>query len=52
MVSWITTVVMLAGSLVAALVKLRAYLMALYLLRKTGDLKVLREVARFDRLTR
>jgi predicted Rossmann fold nucleotide-binding protein DprA/Smf involved in DNA uptake len=52
MPTWIAALLMLTGSLVAALVKIRAHLMALYLWRKTGDLKVLREVARFERLTR
>ena len=49
---WIAAVLMFTGSLVAALVKARSHLLALYLWHKTGDLNVLREVARFERRTR
>ena len=42
----------IVSPLTAALVKVRAHLLALYLCRKTQDVKVLREVARFERRLR
>jgi|APDOM4702015248_1054824.scaffolds.fasta_scaffold3209753_1 hypothetical protein len=49
MLTWMSIALMLTGSLGAMLVKVRAHLLAVYLWRKTGDLQVLREVARFER---
>ncbi|MGV9838933.1 hypothetical protein ACWDUL_32685 [Nocardia niigatensis] len=49
MLMWIPLGLTLIGSLTTFALKSRAYLLAYYLWRKTGDLAVLREVARFDR---
>ncbi|MGO4649178.1 hypothetical protein AB4305_30175 [Nocardia sp. 2YAB30] len=52
MLTWITLSLTVVGSLTTFALRSRAYLLAYYLLRKTGDLAVLREVARFDRSIR
>ena len=52
MLTWMSLAVMLTGSLAATIVKIRAHLLALYLWRKTRNLAVLGEVARFERSVR
>jgi hypothetical protein len=49
---WMWVLLTVTGSVAAAIVKIRAHLLALYLWHKTQDLKVLREVARFERRMR
>jgi len=49
MLTWITAVAVPTRSFLAVLVSLRAHLLAIYLWRETGDLRVLAEVARFER---
>lgn len=48
MLIWISAVTALIASLGALLVKARAYLLAIYLWRKTSQLSVLRDVAEFE----
>lgn len=52
MLTWITLSMTVIGSLTTVALRSRSYLLAYYLFRKTGDLAVLREVARFDRRVR
>ena len=49
MLTWFSMTLMLIGSSVTLVVKSRAYVLAYCLWRKTGDISVLREVARFER---
>ncbi|GEM29560.1 hypothetical protein NN3_05670 [Nocardia neocaledoniensis NBRC 108232] len=52
MLTWISLGLTVAGSLATVVLKSRAYLLAFYLWRKTRDIEVLQEVARFDRIVR
>lgn len=52
MLTWMSLAVILTGSLTAMVVKIRAYLLAVYLWHKTQNLDVLREVGRFERQIR
>lgn len=52
MLKWISFGLALIGSLTTFVLKSRPYFLAYYLWRKTGNIAVLREVARFDRSTR
>lgn len=49
MLTWFSMALMLVGSFVTLVLKSRAYVLAYCLWRKTGDIAVLREVARFER---
>src|SRR2546430_4426689 len=52
MLTWISVALAVTGSLTTVLVKIRAHLLAWYLWHKPRDLKVLREVSRFERRLR
>ncbi len=52
MLTWISLSLALIGSFTTFVLKSRAYFLAYYLWRKTGNIAVLREVARFDRSIR